>query len=578
MPLNRRKFIHASAGTLAGLSLWGCSREPTPDVQDASSSITTVFRNGIVLPVDAAFSQHSALAIRDGRVLAVGSADEVSAAAGRGHQVVDLAGRALLPGFIEPHMHFALMAGLGHLRDVGPFNEPTFDDALAAIREIQQEAASEGPDAWAMGTQFDPILLEPPRDLTTAELDEAVPDRPALFLNASGHIAYANSRALELGGITADSPDPDGGEFGRYEDGSPNGVLYGQAAWLPVLYRNQQILGRMDSGFVEAGRDVGDIAAALGITTLCDMATGALGGPAELESYLRMYDGDQMKARIRAYAYSEHTGWDDAGVEPGLGNDFMRVAGWKIVTDGSNQGFTGRQRAPYHTRDTVGLFYVEPDALREMVIDRGRRGWPMAMHGNGDAAIDSILDAMEAARDEGVDVNALRCRIEHCSILHDEQIDRMAALGMVPSFLINHVHYWGHVMRDQVFGPEKVQLLDRCKSVEDAGLTWVNHTDAPVSPLGSLHKIRVAVARDLWKEPETILAPDERVSVETAIRAVTSNAAWACHSEHEIGSLEPGKFADLVILEEDPRTVEPTAISDIRISETWMNGSRVFGG
>ena len=256
----------------------------------------------------------------------------------------------------------------------------------------------------------------------------------------------------------------------------------------------------------------------------------------------------------------------------------MRVAGWKIVSDGSNQGFTGRQREPYYTRDTVGIFYVEPDALRESVLDRGRQGWPLSMHGNGDAAIDSILDAMEAAQEEGVDVRALRCRIEHCSILHDEQIKRMAALGMVPSFLINHVHYWGHVMRDQVFGPEKVQLLDRCQSVEQAGLNWVMHTDAPVSPLGTLHKIRVAAARDLWKEPGTILAPDERVSVEAAIRSVTRNAAWACHSEAEIGSLEPGKLADLVILDSDPRKVEPTAISDIPVSETWLNGTRVFGG
>ena len=147
---------------------------------------------------------------------------------------------------------------------------------------------------------------------------------------------------------------------------------------------------------------------------------------------------------------------------------------------------------------------------------------------------------------------------------------------MVPSFLINHVHYWGHVMRDEVFGPEKVQLLDRCRSVEEAGLNWVSHTDAPVSPLGSLHKVRVAVARDLWKEPGTILAPQERVSVEAAIRSVTRNAAWACHSEHEIGSLEPGKLADMVILESDPRDVDPVAISDIKVSETWMDGNQVF--
>jgi predicted amidohydrolase YtcJ len=183
---------------------------------------------------------------------------------------------------------------------------------------------------------------------------------------------------------------------------------------------------------------------------------------------------------------------------------------------------------------------------------------------------------MDAAVAAGLDVRPLRIRIEHCSILHDDQIRRMAALGMVPSFLIHHVHFWGHVMRDQVFGPDKVQLLDRCRAVDDAGLRWVVHTDAPVSHLGTLHKIRVAVARDLWKEPETTLAPHERVGVEAAIRAVTSNAAWACHSEGEIGSLEPGKRADLVLLEDDPRRVDPKAISEIGVSETWMNGERVF--
>jgi len=566
--LNRRQFVYG-AGAVLGSTLVGCGRES----QHAADSDTTVFVNGTVLPVDAAFSEHEALAISGNKILAVGNRDDVLAAAGRGTRTIDLAGRVVLPGFIEPHMHFALMAGLGHLEDIGPFERPTFDSAINALREI---AASAGPDEWVMGRQFDPILLEPPRDLTTRELDAVVPDRPAYILNASGHIAYANSKALELAGITQNSDDPPGGEYGRYDDGSPNGVLFGQAAHLPVLLLNKQIADRMQSGFVAAGREVGDEAAALGITTLCDQATGGLAGAAELGSYRAMYDEGRMKARIRAYAYSEGPGWDESGVMPFDGDAFMRMVGWKIVTDGSNQGFTGRQRERYHTRDTLGLFYVEPAALREQVLARGRQGWPLSLHGNGDAAIDSILDAVENAEREGVDVQALRCRIEHCSILHDDQIKRMTALGMVPSFLINHVHYWGHVMRDQVFGPEKVQLLDRCRSVEEAGLNWVSHTDAPVSPLGSLHKIRVAVARDLWKEPDTILAPDERVSVEAAIRSVTRNAAWACHSEHEIGGLEPGKLADLVVLEDDPRAVEPTAISDIPISETWMDGSRVF--
>ncbi len=575
MRYTRRRFVQAGSGAVLGLAFASCGRGTDAGRGAVVDNTTIVFRNGTVLPVDAAFSEYTALAIRDGRILAVGSDDDVLALAGRGASSVDLDGRVVLPGFIEPHMHFALMAGLGHLPDIGPFEYPTFESALAALTKA---AAAAGPDDWVMGRQFDPILLDPPRDLTRRDLDGVVPDQPVFVLNASGHIAYVNSKTLELAGITRDSEVPAGGDYGRYEDGTPNGVLYGQAAFGNILFLDRNTLDRMQNGFVEAGRGVGADAAALGITTLCDQATGGLAGPAELDGYRAMYDGGAMKARIRAYAYSEQPGWDEAGVEAGQGDALMRVAGWKIVTDGSNQGFTGRQRERYYTRDTVGLYYVEPEDLRAMVIDRARRGWPLSMHGNGDAAIDSILDAVEAARDEGIDVNALRCRIEHCSILHDEQIERMGALNMVPSFLINHVHYWGHVMRDQVFGPDKVQLLDRCAAVENAGLDWVSHTDAPVSPLGSLHKIRVAVARDLWKEPDTILAPDERVSVEAAIRSVTRNAAAACHSEQEIGSLEAGKLADLVILEDDPRKVEPTAISDIGVSETWMNGEQTFDG
>jgi len=557
------------------LPIIGCSEaDQAIDLPpEAAGSTVTIFENGVILPVDDAFSEHEAIAIGGNRVLAVGSREAVRQAVGTPPRIVDLDGRVMLPGFIEPHMHFALLAGLGHWADIGPFEYETTSEALDALRKIASQTPA---GEWVVARQFDPSLQPGPDMLTTRELDAVSSTQPVFVLNASGHLAYGNSQLLELAGIGRDTPNPPGGEYFRDADGAPNGAM-SQAAFTPVIMKNEQLQSVLAGGFVGAGIAVGDTAASLGITTLCDQATGALGGTVDLEYFKLMFDSGRMRVRIRASLYSDLAAlWDNDGIQFEQGHEKLRVVGWKIIADGSNQGLTGRQRDPYVGTLNKGIFYVEPEALKTAVIHRARQGWPLVLHGNGDAAIDSILDAIEAATDEGINIKSLRCRIEHCSILHDEQIVRMQELGVSPSFLINHVHYWGHVMRDSVFGPEKVELLDRCAAAEKAGLKWTMHTDAPVSPLGTLHKIRVAVVRDLWKEPGTILAPQERVSVESAIRAVTANAAWQCHSEHEIGSLEPGKLADFVILEQDPRRVEATKISNIGVSETWMDGEKVF--
>ena len=187
-----------------------------------------------------------------------------------------------------------------------------------------------------------------------------------------------------------------------------------------------------------------------------------------------------------------------------------------------------------------------------------------------------VLDACEAVRDAGIDMSRIRARIEHCSMLHDDQIARMRDLGVSASFLIGHVHFWGVWMRDRVFGPERVNHLGRCRSVEEAGVGFTLHSDFMVTDPDPLHMIQMAVTRRTWKEPDFVLNPAERVSVESAIRALTSEAAWQLFSEHEIGSLEVGKLADLVILEEDPRRVDPEAIRTIRVIETWMDGERVY--
>ena len=219
---------------------------------------------------------------------------------------------------------------------------------------------------------------------------------------------------------------------------------------------------------------------------------------------------------------------------------------------------------------------MSAEQLQQTAAERASNGWQLAIHGNGDAAIDNVLDTCEAVRDSGIDMAKVRPRIEHCSILHDDQIARMRDLGVSASFLIGHVHYWGVAMRDKVFGEQKAKLLDRCRSAERAGIRFTLHSDFMVTDPDPMHMIEMAVTRRLWKEPDYVLAPDETISVESAIRAMTFEAAWQLYSEHEVGSLEAGKFADLVILDKDPRTVDPDAIKEINVLETWMDGTQVF--
>jgi predicted amidohydrolase YtcJ len=317
----------------------------------------------------------------------------------------------------------------------------------------------------------------------------------------------------------------------------------------------------------------------LGLTTVSELALGALtSSPADADIIFGAAASGRLKARIRAYPFYTvgSAAWDAAGMGPGTGDALARISGYKLVADGSNQGFTGFQREPYLNSDSRGAPYMTAEEMTATALDRAAKGWPLALHANGDAAIDMVLDTCEALRDAGIDMSRIRPRIEHCSMLHDGQIARMKDLGVSASFLIGHVHFWGVWMRDRVFGPERVAHLGRCRSVEAAGVGFTLHSDFMVTDPDPLHMIEMAVTRRTWKEPDFVLNPDERISVESAIRAMTSEAAWQLFSEHEIGSLETGKLADLVILEKDPRQVDPQSIRHIRVLETWMDGEKVY--
>lgn len=543
-----------------------------PKVADPAAAAPVLVVGAQIITMNAAASAADAMLVENGRIAWIGNLTDLPEAAA-GVERLDLSGKVVVPGFVEPHMHLPPLAMLHGFSNIGPNRFATSEAALAQLAE---DAAKTPPGDWVVGRQFDPSLQTGPAYLTKDLLDQVSTDHPVFVYNTSLHLGYCNSVALNIAGIDASTPDPQGAEIGRDQEGNPNGVLKAGPAMALVVRHNTAL---KQGNIAEDCLSVLGQANAVGITTLCDQGTGMFQGVKELDVYRSMRDSGRMTARFR-YSVGQAMAdrWDEANLTWGEGDEWVRRTGWKIVSDGSNQGRTGLQREAFlgsEGEDARGMAYIEKDELDAAVERRLREGWAVCVHANGDAAIDRALDAFAKAKAKGLDPAAKRCRIEHCSILHDEQIEKMAELGLSPSFLIGHVHYWGKAFVEDIFGLEKASKLDRTGACEDRGIRWTLHSDDPVTEMDPLRCMENAVVRNMWRSDE-LLAPEERVSAAAALRAMTIDAAWQCHSDHEVGSLETGKFADFVVLAQDPLTVAPETLASIQVLETWVGGKRVF--
>lgn len=532
----------------------------------AQAQDTTVFTNANVLTMDADFSVAQAMAIRDNRILSVGAEADVMAEAGENPSVVDLAGNTILPGFIDAHSHPVGGGASSVFDNVGIDRFTTVEDALDYMKDATKE---QSPLDWALFVNLDLATQSFADGLVTRDhLDTIAPDTPMVIWQAGGHKMTVNSVMLDLMGVTDDTSDPEGAQFGRFDDGRPDGNLSGSALLFGAL------------GVIEPynsyDRIEGSIALAKewnaqGLTAL---GVAGVASPKDWDVFEQLAARDDFPLRTRNYLqWGALVMWDQAGVSPGQGDEKSRIVGWKISADGSNQAFTGLQREPYLNSDNLGLAYMSQKDIDTAVVEGTKRGGQMAMHGNGNAAIDNIISSVQKARDAGVDV--VRPRIEHCSITEDDQIAKLKELDMSCSFLIAHVLYWGAAFRDTVFGPEKAVKLDRTGSFEQAGVPYSLHTDYSVSVLSPLEMVEAAVTRSLFTDPDTVLGEHERASVDMALRAITSVPAFQLLSEEEIGSLEVGKLADFVILAQNPREVAADQISEIDVEQTWMDGKRV---
>ncbi|MCC6850855.1 MAG: amidohydrolase [Rubrivivax sp.] len=552
---------------------------------------TTVFAARRILTMNRSRPEATHVAVRDGRILAVGSLDEVTTSAGKGPVDVDdrFAARVLLPGLVEGHSH--LMAGtLWRYVYCGCFDatDPqgrTWPGAksLEAVVAALARAAAEAPadaagDAAIVGWGFDPIYFDDGTDgtrgrrCTRADLDRVSATRPVAVLHASGHILNVNTVGLERAGfLRAGIAHP---AFPLGADGLPTGELKGPEAMLPVLGHvglTREFLSGDEAGMRAFAR----LAVRAGVTTATDLAatlnepevatlvrvTGEADYPVRLVPLLRLIGLTPADAVARAVELRAHSG------------DRLRLGGIKVVADGSIQGFSARLLWPgYHNGAPAGLWYTPPQAVQECYRLALAAGVSVHTHTNGDEATEMALDQLAAALVQ-VPRRDHRFTLQHVQLANAAQFRRMRALGAGVNLFANHIFYWGDEHRRITVGPERAARMNACATALREGVPLAIHSDAPITPLAPLFTAWCAVNR--LTASGHVLGAAERITVAEALEAITLGAAYSLGLDGEIGSIECGKRADFCVLDDDPTAVPPERLKDVPVWGT-VQGGRVF--
>lgn len=574
--MRRPRLALALAPLLATAAACTGLLAPEDELADMPANADRVYRGGPIVTLDEEGRIAEALAVLGGEILAVGSEDDVLMHQGPDTRVVDLAGKALLPGFIDAHGHISQVARFASMVNVASPPVGPVRGIAELQKEIRDHIREQGiaPGTWVIASGYDDALLAEERHPTRDDLDAISTAHPILALHVSLHLASANSAAFAAAGITAETPDPPSGVFRRRADSNePNGVMEEHAMYALFASAPQPAPEEMLRSLVDAQT----IYASHGFTTAQDGATDV--GTFRLLQAAQ----DQDALFLDVHAYGIWRGFDDvvaAARKPvGEYDGHLKLAGGKIVLDGSPQGKTAWLSEPYYVPpagqgpDYVGYPAVPDEELHAFAAKLRSKDWPVLAHANGDAAAEQWIREVEALR-EKQGRKDWRPVMIHAQALRRDQLPRVAAEGMIPSFFVAHTFYWGDWHRDSVFGPERGAAISPAASALANGITLTIHNDAPVVPPDGTFLLWTAVNR--VTRSGQVLGADERLTADQALRAMTIDAAYQAFEEDRKGSLEPGKLADLVILSANPLEVEPMALRDIEVVETIKAGRSVW--
>ncbi len=530
-------------------------------------NVKKILVNGKVVTMNPDATEASAFGIIGDRFCAVGSDDEVRKYADDSTRVIDLHGKTVIPGFIETHNHLSWFSILTQWADCTSQRNMTIEDVKS---RIQEKAEIAGPGEWIRGYGYDDTMIAENRHLTRYDLDEVSPENPVMVMHVTGHLAYVNSKAMELSGLGPETSQPEGGEIHKDENGIPTGLLKEMSAMMMV--GSNFFPEQSDSQTKELLQAAIAYVHQAGVTSIHD---GGIASAQYLKAYREMEAEGNLNLRVYAtileFLYEE---LHKIGLGTGFGSEYVKLGSVKLLQDGSIQARTAALQEPYHDNpDEKGDLIMSQERLDELVQKYHRAGIQIAVHGNGSAAIESIIMAVEKAQ-KAFPGQDHRHMIIHCQTASMDHIVRMKRLGIVPSYFVNHTYYWGDRHYSMFLGPERASRISPLASSLKEGLIFTLHSDLPVTPIEPLFSMHCAVNR-ITREG-MVLGSDERISPLEALKAYTTYAAYCSFEEDIKGSIEAGKLADFVILSESPLDVEHKKIKDIEVLGTVVGGETVF--
>jgi len=531
-----------------------------------------IFLGGDIITVDDNNPEAQAVAVRNGKILAIGSETEVLKYEGSNTEVIDLKGNTLLPGFIDIHTHPILSAKTAETIDISGFNHKNQAEVMESLKKgIEEKSRGE----WVIAYGWDPAILRNLEAPTLDELDQMAPENPLFIIAQTQHSGFANSLTLEAAGITKDTPDPEGGYFDKDENGELTGLIVEVGAMTKLVNAAPQY---PRSAYLYLLTKQMETYSKAGYTTIVAPGLQPL-IPKHIQSLQEVAEHPNAPVRVLTYPLFDRL--EKTDFKPSEGNQKFKVLGPKFWIDGSPYAGGMAMNEPYldneFTRNKLGIkpgekghLTYDDERLFFLVDKFHKEGWQIAAHIQGERAAKQFLDAVEKAQ-QSFPRKDYRHRMEHNALVTSEQLKRAFRLGVTPSFYIDHIYYYGDALKEVIVGPKRASRFMPINSAKKAGHRFTIHTDSPSSPIGVLREMRVAVTRKT-RSGKYVLGRDEAITVDDAIKAVTINAAWQIFEEDTRGSLKVGKLADFTVLSRNLKKIPPEEWKSVEIIGTYLSG------